>query len=422
MADKKTRSIGRQVIVNFCLFAVVISAAFGLMSFLFLFTVEDEFLNRELAQEEERLIEGFEANRVWMKPASKHMSLYSGPNELPDDLRDQFLTESEKRTEYYGQEGRHYHVARLPEEVILVAEVSDKLLIRPWRNMILTTYIVLLLMMTAVGCFIAYRLARRSISPLTNLAEMVEGAAPEKLPEDFAANYPRNEVGTLATALQSAMGRIGRFIRREQHFNRDVSHDLRTPIAVVSGAVEVLQKRHQLEGEVRDLVGRIDIANRHMARTVEALLSLAREEDSNRLREPIKVLPVVEKTVLQFGHFLDAKDVAVEIDVAPSAALELQPGVLEILLSNLLGNAFEYTDKGAVSIQLKDNELIIADTGGGIDEELRDQMFETYKKGRDSSGFGMGLSIVKRVCEHHSVAINVNPQPDGTAIHLQFDA
>lgn len=420
MAKKKSRSIGRQVIVNFCLFAVLISAAFGFMSFMFLFTVEDEFLDRELRQERDRIVESFEQNGEWSEPVLKHMQLYFSSADLPEDLREQFLTESIRRKEFYGQEGRHYHISRLNDGVILVAEVSDKLLIRPWRNVILATYSTILLIMTAIGCIIAFRLARRSIKPLTNLAEMVKGAAPEKLPEDFADSYPRNEVGTLADALQGSLGRIKSFIKREQQFNRDVSHDLRTPIAVVSGAVEVLQKRHKLDKEVNNLVHRIDVANKHMGRTVEALLSLAREEDSSRLKEPHKVLPIVEKTILQFGHFLDHKEVEIDIDINPAATLETQPGVLEILLSNLLGNAFEYTEHGHVSVKLDSSQLTITDTAGGVDEAVRDQMFTENVKGRDSSGFGLGLSIVKRVCEHHNVAIAVEHKANGTSIALNF--
>ncbi len=419
-AGTKTHSISRRVIISFCLFALLMSAVFSFMSFLFLFAVEDEFLERDLHAERGKLTAAQELMGAWPEPGPGHMTLYHGVEALPGDMRDQYKQEPERR-EFYGEEGRHYHLAHMAGGAFLVAEVSDRLLIRPLRGTIVSTFLVLTTLLTAVGCLIAYRLARRSIAPLSELATFVEGAVPEKLPNDFSGHYPPNEVGILAKALEKSLQRIGLFIKREQNFNRDVSHDLRTPIAVVSGSVEVLKKRYTLEPPVAELVDRIDIANRHMASTVEALLSLAREEGANRFSEKIKVLPVLEKTVLQFSHLLEGKEVEVLVDVAPDASLKLQQGVLEILLGNLLGNAFEYSEKGMVRIGFDKNTLTISDTGGGVDEQMRDVMFEEKVKSGDSSGFGRGLSIVKRVCDHHGIGIHVDHQPGGTEICLDFD-
>ena len=415
----RSHSISRRVIVSFCLFAVLMSVVFSLMSFLFLFAVEDEFLERDLHAERDKLVAAYELAGAWPESGPAHMTVYHGVEALPGDMREQFLQEP-MRHEFYGEEGRHYHLTNLADGVFLVAEVSDRLLIRPLRGTILTSFLILTLLLTVIGCLIAYRLARRALAPLSDLAAFVESAAPDSLPNDFADRYPANEVGTLARALEKSLGRIGLFIKREQHFNRDVSHDLRTPIAVVSGSVEVLKKRHSLEAPIAELVHRIDVANRHMAGTVEALLSLAREEDARRGREEIKLLPVLEKTVLQFSHLLEAKEVEVAIDVTPDASVRLQQGVLEILLGNLLGNAFEYTEKGLVRVGFAENTLTISDTGGGVDEAMRDVMFETNAKGRDSSGFGRGLSIVRRVCEHHRIGIRVDHQAAGTEITLKF--
>ncbi len=417
----RKRSIARQVIFNFCWFAVLMSAVFSFMTFMLLFTVEDGFLDRALYAERDKLIAAYEDTGVWPQSELSHMTVYAGLENLPDDMRSKFIEEPQSR-EFYGQEGRHYHLAHLAEGVFLLAEVSDQLLIRPLRGAIVKAFLITTFLLTLIGCLIAYRLARRSVAPLTELAGFVEKATPDNLPENFAANYPPNEVGTLAGALEKSLGRIGQFIKREQNFNRDVSHDLRTPIAVVSGAVEVLQKRHKLDKPVKELVDRIELANRHMARTVEALLSLAREEDAERRKEPIKVLPILEKTIIQFSHFLDGKDVEVKVNVDPKATLELQTGVLEILLANLLSNAFEFTNSGAVSIMFEDNVLAISDTGGGVDEEMRETMFDVDKKGEGSSGFGRGLSIVKRVCEHHKISINVDHKPGGTKISLIFSS
>lgn len=419
MQKLRTKSISRQIIVNFIWFSFLASVAFSFMSLMFLFAIEDEFLERGLYSEKDRLIEQFQKDGIWAQPQPEHMKIYSSVSALPDDLV-QKVSEEPHRKEFYGEEGRHYHIALLSEGAILVAEVSGKLLIRPLRKTLIVTFTVLLFLLTAIGCYVAYRLARKTILPLTQLADLVEAVDPEKLPKNFTESYPPNEVGVLANVLQNSMNRIGSYIERERHFTRDVSHDLRTPIAVVSGAVEVLKAHHSLDTETQGLVDRIDIANKHMARTVEALLSLAREEAGAIRHEPVRVLPVIEKTIIQFRHFLDGKEVEIHIDVAAATTLSLQPGVLEILLSNILGNAFEYTQEGTVSISMKDQKLSISDTAGGISSDIRGAMFEDAVKGNNSSGFGIGLSIVRRVCEYHNIDLSIEHLKNGTALHLSF--
>ena len=416
---QKFGSISRHVVVRFCLLAVLISLAFSMMNFLFLFTMEDEFIARTLKAEKDQLVTEYQKSGAWLDPQRENMEVHLSPSTLPDDLKGTFIEEP-KREEYYGQEGRHYHVEALEDGAFLVAEVSSDLIIRPWRKSILTTYGVLALLLTVIGCLLGYRLAKRTIRPLVDLSKLVEQANPEHLPDDFSGSFPRNEIGQLALALQNSMQRIKRFIIREQQFTRDVSHDLRTPLAVVAGAAEVINRHPNLDSEISDLVKRIELANNHMARTVEALLSLAREEDVSEQRSLIKVLPVVEKTIVQFSHLLKEKDVEVEVNVAPTDSIEIQTGVLEILLSNLISNAFEYTEQGTVTIQFTNGCLRISDTGKGVDESIRDRMFESNVKGFESSGFGRGLSIVKRLCEHHEIGVVVDHGEVGTNLELSF--
>lgn len=411
-------SIRHSIIFYFCIMVMLVALVFGFLSFAFLFSVEDEFIEREIYTEREYLISTYSAETGWRSPRQSNMQRYADVSSLPDDLRLQVQDDS-RRQEFYGEEGRHYHIARLPDDSLLVAEVSTRLVIRQLSETIFKIYGVLLALLLLIGCVIAYLLAGRAVAPLTRLVDLVQSSKPEQLPIDFATEYPNNEVGTLAKTLQAAMDRTRRFISREQNFSRDVSHDLRTPIAVVAGGTEILLEDKDLPEHLIAPLERISVANEHMSRTVEALLSLAREESTEK--SSVLLLPVVEAVVLQLSHQLDANQTELDIDVPDDARVRLQTGVLEILLANLLGNAVTYTKQGVIDINFQEDILTIADTGEGVTSELQASLLEPGTRGEHSSGFGLGLSIVKRLCEHHAIGLQIEHPERGTRVSLTFN-
>lgn len=417
---KKSKSLQPEFIFKVCLISLIISLLFIFMNFMFLFTVEDSFLERGLQQEKERLTAYYQQHSRWPVPDQPHMQIYTKGQTLPDGIGG-ILAQEPRRREFYGRDGRHYHLMPLPEGAWLVSEVSSQLLIRPMRKGLIIVYGIMALMAAVAGCFMAYRMARKTIQPLTALADHISALNPQEKTQPFSANYPNNEIGVLARQLEQSLQRIDAFIEREQQFSRDVSHDLRTPLAVASGAVEILRQAkgagHTVDQTV--LLDRIESAHSHMSLTISALLSMAREQN-NILPAPQKLLPVIEKIILQHSDQLDAQQISVDIQVPYQSEVIVADGVLEILLANILGNAFHYTEGGLVTISFDQGRLTITDTAGGIPADLQDKIFEKYTRSDHSSGYGLGLSIVKRLCEYHGIDLVIDHLKGGTAITLGF--
>lgn len=93
---------------------------------------------------------------------------------------------------------------------------------------------------------------------------------------------------------------------------------------------------------------------------------------------------------------------------------------LLILLSNLIGNAFQYTNEGFVKISFKSKRLSVTDSGEGIEENIKQKATSDLVKGRRSKGFGIGLSLVSRLCEHHNIELELEHLNQGTCISLKF--
>ncbi|RXJ73960.1 two-component sensor histidine kinase [Veronia nyctiphanis] len=412
----KFTSLRRRIMTQFCLFALVLSAVYGAIAFVLMWILEDSFIQREITHEAEYLQQGFKQQGQWPVPRKDYMTLYFSVSQLPEDIRDTVIRVPNQR-EFFGADKRHYHLHRFPDapNTFLVSEVSQMLIVRYMTNDVLWFMGFSGVVVSLIACLIAWFISRKTIRPLRQLVQVVGGADPNALPRRFADQFPNDEVGILADSLEQSMQRIATTLERERCFTRDVSHELRTPLAIIKNAVEVHRIRKGSDQNV--VIERIADAAIAMEKTVETLLVLAREEHTQAKKETFNVMPLVEKSVVGNAHLLEGKAVEVEIDDSCNREIFAQSGMLMVLLNNLLGNAFQYTQSGRVEVFFSGNQLVVQDTGCGIEPAISDNIMEPAVKGSQSTGFGFGLSIVKRLCEHQGWILNVESQ-QGTRVSV----
>ncbi len=404
----------RRLVAAFALFALVTALCFSLFSILFVYTTEDRFFEQMLAQEAARQTTEWRTTGSLTAPMRDYVSVHRARATFPPDLANA-MPAAAQGGEFAGTQGRHYHVAGISlgtGAAFLVAEVSKDLVVRPRLPFILGFFGLSTLAILAITLALGYWLARRAAEPLTRLTGLVSGAVPGRLPQDFAAGFPDNEIGELARTLEQALERIAGFIEREQHFTRDASHELRTPLSVIDGAAALLA-RHPMPPQAAAQLQRIRSACAQMGHTVDALLALAREELRRDDGGEVALLPLVESTVVQFAHLLDGKQVEVLVELPPAMRVRAHPAALAILLANLVGNAFAHTRQGRVRIAAEGTGLVIEDSGPGVAPEVRQRMFEAGAKGEGSSGFGLGLSIASRLAARLGIGLAIGDAPGG---------
>ncbi len=415
----KFHSLSRKIVSQFCLFTLLISTVWGMFCFILMYNIEDEFIEREVQQEAQYLQQAYDKNKQWSDSRVGYMTLYFSKNTLPDDIKQRYISEP-NRKEFSGEDGRHYHLLALPnsENIYLVAEVSEMLLVRPITQGVLKLMLTGGFILVLLAFIIAWQLGRKTAMPLKQLADLVNGVAPEKIPDKFAEQFPNNEIGILAHTLESAMTRINQSLLREKCFTRDVSHELRTPVAIIKNAVEVYRNQHVTD-ENNPVIDRISQASTQMEQTVTTLLTLAREEHTDADKKQIKILPLIEQAIIDQNHLINNKPIQVEVNDNCNVEVYAQSGMLTLLLDNLIGNAFQYTQEGKVTIEMRNNTLIVADTGPGIEASISDKITEPTVKGNQSSGYGFGLSIVKRLCEHQGWSLTFSSE-QGTKISIRL--
>lgn len=409
-------SLRHKILFAFTGCAVAIALLFGLCSLIFVYYTEDRFFE-SLLQAEANIAEQQLAEGAAILPRLSFISYYPALSALPADIG-AVLKQAPHRREFAAAQGKHFHLIPLSEGYLL-ADVSEQLIVRNIRGQMFTFLLCLLLAAIVLSAVLAFWLARRVLKPLHQLTAVVDNAGqhPTNTNWSVIAELPADEIGRLAQALQQAWLRVADFISREQQFTQDVSHELRTPVTVSRGAITLL--RHTgLTAQQLQLIERLELAQQQIAQSIETLMLLAREQQPAASRTLL--LPLVEHSILQQQPKLAGKQLQLNIAIAADESVMIADSVLLILLNNLLGNAFEYTVSGHINIGFKQQTLTVEDTGSGIDAAIRQRVFDSGVKGDNSQGMGVGLSLVKRLCDKWHIGYQINSDSSGTCVRLQF--
>jgi len=249
------------------------------------------------------------------------------------------------------------------------------------------------------GGWLATTISRRISEPLERFAAEIRAQSPGQWRGDFAERYGIGEIGAVAHALDTSIRRNRDLLERERVFMQNASHELRTPITVVTGAAEVLETLPELHGgTARRVVERISRAARDMKTLTEAFLWLGREPDAGAAAERCVAEDVVKEAMRHTLHLLNDKPVEVGIESRQGLTVACRPELLEIAVVNLMRNAFQHIESGRVDVVIEQDAIEIRDTGPGLPVPDSEALKRRGERGTASEGFGLGLAIVEQIC------------------------
>ncbi|MEO9485835.1 MAG: HAMP domain-containing sensor histidine kinase [Ekhidna sp.] len=212
-------------------------------------------------------------------------------------------------------------------------------------------------------------------------------------------------------------------LRRELIAN--VSHDLRTPLAIINGYIETLQiKKQDLSEDEKDkYLDIIKASSEKLTRLVSQLFEYSKLEAKQvePLKEPFAMADLAMDLVSKYQVLGEEKDVNIELIAEEQVPLVFADiSLVERALQNLLDNALKFTPKGGrVSLHVSANrdqvKVGISDTGPGINKSDQSVIFDRYRQSKKNSnreGVGLGLAIVKKIMELHNTTIQVISTPN----------
>jgi signal transduction histidine kinase len=276
------------------------------------------------------------------------------------------------------------------------------------------------LIMILISAWAGWWLAGRGVAPIAELARRVSQAQPEGDTDAVARGFASDEIGQLAQVFSEYLKRMRAFIERERNFTSDVSHELRTPLSIVQGVLELMEDGKQSPDKQPERIAKIARANLEMVNLTTALLLMARENTDEAMVQPCDVCKVVAAAIEMNRNLLSAQT-TVELTCHARPNIAAEHTLLSVVVANLLRNAFTYTPSGTVAVSVEEQHLTVSDTGSGIRGEEIGKVFQQHFRGTGSTGSGIGLSLVKRICNRYGWEIIIDSaEGKGTTAQLVF--
>ena len=275
-----------------------------------------------------------------------------------------------------------------------------------------------------LGLLGGWWMASRAIAPITTISDTAEKIATGDLSQRIPSATSDDELGKLASVLNSTFSRLDAAFTQQARFTADAAHELRTPVAAVLMHAQNGLATEALTDEQRESFEAGQRAAQRMKRLIDSLLELARLDAGQEPMkcEPLDLADVASDCIDLVEGLADGRNITLEtrLETAPCSG---DVGRIGQVVTNLLSNALEHTrDRIVITTRHETGHAIltVADNGPGIADEHLPHLFERFYRAESSrqgsQHNGLGLAISKAIIDAHGGTIEVcSSIPEGGA-------
>jgi two-component system sensor histidine kinase CpxA len=321
------------------------------------------------------------------------------------------------------------------ERRVVLADGSEYRLVRDYQAVTLTRILsrprvvtVPLIVAGLASGLVCLLLARYLTAPIERLRRAAEGYAAGDLSQrvGLALGKRRDEIVDLALAFDHMAERLNVLMLSQKQLFRDISHELRSPLARLQAALGLARQR--AGGVAQPELDRIERETERLNELIGQLLSLARLKSGalTPRMEPVDLVELLESVVADADLEARARSCEVRLEATVPALIQADAALLHSALENVVRNAIRYTAAGtAVRLSLQPDPapwggllLQVRDQGPGVPEDMLPRLFEPFvrvgdARDRRSGGFGLGLAIAERAVRLHGGEISARNEPEG---------
>ncbi len=290
---------------------------------------------------------------------------------------------------------------------------------------------VLALLVIAVTTILAWFVVGQTLSPIGRLAHQAQEATLEGVSVRLQAPSSDAEMRHLTGTLNNLLGHVEREMQARAHFYAAASHELRTPIQILLGEIEVARARPRTVQEHEEVLVQVHHSTERLATLVQDLLQLNALEMRQNLTpgEEINLAFWVERSLSQQSTALQTRDLSVET-ILPEVIINASSAHVEMLLRNLVENAAKYATPGSV-IHLAltsspDGATFEIDNDCHLPTETKlAEWFEPFfrpdaSRSSQTGGNGLGLAICRAICLSNDWQMSLSPHKNGIRAIVNF--
>ena len=285
---------------------------------------------------------------------------------------------------------------------ILQSQTQTDLLI--WRIVLLNvllamTFFLIIFFLNQLSVKRGLRIFYKTVSKLENY----NTGQPEIISFE---NTEIDELNKLTEIFEKMSSKISADFKEQKEYTENVSHEIQTPLAIISSqADELLQSENLKKNEMEKLEIIMNTTSR-LAKINQALILLTKiENKSYNEKSSFSIHQIIDEKIDFYSSLIKEKDIKVKIDIEQEAKINMNAYLADTLFLNLIKNAIMHNiEGGVISIYYKSNTLQLNNTGNKLDVD--GDIFKRFVRSTNKESLGIGLSIVKKICDFHSITIS----------------
>ncbi|AOA59056.1 sensor histidine kinase [Acinetobacter larvae] len=395
----KLPNLRKRIVLTLTIYTVLLTLAVGINGFLVNENIEELVWKTVLNLDFEKMIEAEKksnsannSENILFFNEAEGDRIPAEFNQLDIGIHDEIELNNKIYVLKVTQDENHKKIIALD-----ITEIEKHEFKMVMSTLLLTLIAILIIML------ITYKQLDKFIDPLLKLADQLLHSSPER------NNLPLHslqgefyESALLSNALNDYLEKSAHYIKNEKVFFETASHELRTPISALSGAIEVVLQHPETNPEIVTHLKRAARITNEMEELVSMLLFLSR--DQQRLAnyiEPIDLYTEIPLIIERHDYLCQSKQLKIENQLHQPFLITAPLQLLRVTISNLLRNAIENSDKGKIRIFVDAHHLMIEDPGHGMTaEEISALYTERARQGENHRG-GIGLALTLKICEHY---------------------
>lgn len=418
---KNRLALQSYIILTFIVVSVVITIIVALASFYLLEKSEKILIKNTLQQEAEVLADYYANNPGKKYENNDHIRIYIvGPDRkdnLPAGINNQSVNMDVMLI--HGVEYVFIRKIKSPYNIYFLFNFSDYEKFERDAGVIFAAYI---LISAVIGLITGIYASRKILNPVRRLAESLEQGSDRYAPTEIPRDYINDDVGFLANKMADYNDTLRSYIEREKTFTSNVSHEIRTPLSVISGAIELLDASTSLSDADRVLIARIRDEIASMKELVNIMLEIARGETRQQVKIQFDVNTLIQEILDRLSGQAKEKNINLKCIENTKFSITGNRLALDIVLRNLVMNSIQHTSiSGTIAISIHNNEIIVHDDGPGVPDDIQEKIFERFIREKNESvteNLGVGLALVKQLCQVNNWTISMQSGKTGTTITL----